>query len=233
MRRTGALLLTALWLTTAAQAQVPGDAAKGEQIWGKCTGCHQIGNDAQDRIGPHLNGIFGRPAAAHDGYKYSKPMQRAAADGLIWTVETLDAYIKNPKALVSGTRMSFPGMRDDGDRADLLAYLRRFSDNPRDIPETALNVRSFEHDLSPEILAIKGDPEFGEYLASECVSCHQTSGAATGIPSITSWPEEDFVAAMHGYKSKLRPHPVMQMMAGRLANEEIAALAAYFATLGQ
>jgi cytochrome c len=225
--------LGVVWMAFTAMAQATGDAVLGEKLWSNCAGCHQIGPDAKDRIGPHLNRIFGRPAGAHDGYKYSKPMQRAGADGLIWTVETLDAYIENPRALVSGTRMSFPGMKVAEDRENLLAFLRRHSDNPRDIPETALNVRPFEHQLPPEILAIKGDPEFGAYLASECVSCHQTSGAATGIPSIVGWPEEDFVAGMHGYKSKLRPHPVMQMLAGRLANEEIAALAAYFATLGK
>ena len=86
-------------------------------------------------------------------------------------------------------------------------------------------------DLSPEILAIEGDPDYGEYLASECQTCHQADGSDQGIPSVTGWPAEDFVVAMHAYKQKLRPHPVMQMMAGRLNEEEIAALAAYFATL--
>ena len=76
-----------------------------------------------------------------------------------------------------------------------------------------------------------GDPDYGEYLASECKTCHQQSGADDGIPSITHWPEEDFVVAMHAYKQKVRPHPVMQMMAGRLTDEEIAALAAYFKDL--
>ena len=58
-------------------------------------------------------------------------------------------------------------------------------------------------------------------------------GGDDGIPSIVLWPEEDFVIAMHAYKNKTRPNPVMQMMAGRLNAEEIAALAAYFATLDQ
>ena len=87
------------------------------------------------------------------------------------------------------------------------------------------------HNLDPAIIAIKGDPEWGEYLSSECTTCHKVDGADEGIPSITQWPEEDFVIAMHAYKQKLRPHPVMQMMAGRLSDEEIAALAAYFKTL--
>lgn len=85
--------------------------------------------------------------------------------------------------------------------------------------------------LSDEILSIEGDPDYGEYLSSECMTCHQTDGDDEGIPSIVGWPTEDFVIAMHAYRQKVRPHPVMQMMAGRLGNEEIAALAAYFAAL--
>jgi cytochrome c len=82
------------------------------------------------------------------------------------------------------------------------------------------------------VLAIVGDPAYGEYLSSECSTCHQRNGSDQGIPSVTGWPTEDFVVAMHAYKEKIRPHPVMQMMAGRLSDEEIAALAAYFADLG-
>jgi cytochrome c len=82
--------------------------------------------------------------------------------------------------------------------------------------------------VAPEILALTGDKEYGEYLASDCTTCHQADGADKGIPSITGWPQEIFVIVMHAYKNKDRAHPVMQMMAGRLSNEEIAALAAYF-----
>ena len=83
-------------------------------------------------------------------------------------------------------------------------------------------------DVDPAILAIAGDRDYGEYLSSECTTCHQASGADKGIPSITGWPVEDFVVAMHAYKVKHRPHPVMQMMASRLSEEEIASLAVYF-----
>ena len=151
------------------------------------------------------------------------------ADGLVWTIETLDAYIENPRSLISGTRMSYRGLKDQTKRNDLLAYLRAFSDRPRDIPEASPTARASEHVLPPEILAMQGDPEFGAYLSSECTTCHQRDGSDQGIPSITHWPTEDFVVAMHAYKRQLRPHPVMQMMAGRLTDEEIAALAAYFA----
>ncbi|MHA6263793.1 c-type cytochrome [Arenibacterium sp. CAU 1754] len=212
-------------------AESIGDAERGAKLFRQCSACHQVGEGAENRIGPHLNGIFGRKAAAIDGFFYSKGIKRAADDGLVWDIDRLDAYLENPRALVSGTRMSFGGMSKAQDRHDVLAYLRRFSDNPQDIPEAQPTAQAREVELPPEILAIVGDPEYGEYLSNECTTCHKRDGSSEGIPSITLWPEEDFVVAMHAYKRKLRPHPVMQMMAGRLSDEEIAALAAYFGAL--
>lgn len=215
-----------------AAADLIGDAVRGEDLFKRqCSACHQIGPEARNRVGPRLNGLFGRGAGALEDFDYSKGMRRMGADGLTWTLETLDAYIANPRALVSGTRMNYRGMADPEARAALMAFLREWSDKPRDIPEAEPTARRTDHDLDPAILAIKGDPDYGEYLSSECVTCHQTDGSDQGIPTITNWPEEDFVVAMHAYKRKLRPHPVMQMMAGRLSDDEIAALAAYFATI--
>ncbi|MFP7571888.1 c-type cytochrome [Marivita sp. S2033] len=213
------------------EATALGDRDRGGEIFAQCAGCHMVGPNAKNRIGPHLNGVFDRRAGAVDGFSYSKSLKRAAADGLTWDFEHLDAYLENPKALVSGTRMSFDGLKSPQDRHDVLAYLRQFSDNPQDIPEAAPTAQAREVDLPPDILAIVGDREYGAYLASECTTCHQPDGSDKGIPSITLWPTEDFVIAMHAYKRKLRSHPVMQMMAERLSDEEIAALAAYFAEL--
>ncbi len=208
-----------------------GDTERGEALFSQCKGCHQVGPEAESRIGPHLNGIFGRQAGAISEFRYSKSMQRAGADGLTWDHDTLGAYLANPRSLVSGTRMSFRGLKDPQDLADVMAFLRSYSDNPRDIPESAPTLRADDPDLTPEVLAMQGDAEFGEYLSAECTTCHQADGSAEGIPSITNWPSEDFVMAMHAYKQSLRPHPVMQMIAGRLSDEEIAALAAYFEDL--
>lgn len=146
----------------------------------------------------------------------------------MWDYATLDAFIENPRALVSGTRMSFRGIDDPQERDDLLAYLRQFSASPSDIPEAAPTAEAVDHEVAPEILAIVGDPAYGEYLSGECTSCHQIGNSSDGIPSIANWPAEDFVIAMHAYKDGVRANPAMQMMAGRLSNEEIAALAAYF-----
>ena len=225
-------LLLAAAVSTPVAANLIGDADRGATLFQRqCSACHRIGPDAVNRVGPQLNGLFGRRAAAVPDFTYSKSMARMGSDGLTWTLETLDAYVENPKALVSGTRMAYKGLKDEGQRADLLAFLRDYSDRPRDIPEAEPTARKTLPDLAPEVLAIEGDPEYGAYLSSECSTCHQRDGSDRGIPSITEWPAEDFVIAMHAYKEKLRPHPVMQMMAGRLSNEEIAALAAYFSAL--
>lgn len=210
-----------------------GNAEAGEALFAECRSCHQIGAGAENSIGPHLNLLFGRKAASVADFKYSDSLIRAASNGLEWHADTLSQYIADPRTFASGTRMSYAGMKDAGDRKDLIAYLRRFSDNPRDIPEADPTTVGTDHEVDPEILALKGDPEYGEYLSSECTTCHQVSGSDNGIPSIVMWPEEQFVTAMHAYKDKVRPNQVMQLMAGRLSNDEIAALAAYFKDLEQ
>ncbi|MEL6978477.1 MAG: c-type cytochrome [Pseudomonadota bacterium] len=215
-------------LAPPAAAEEIGDAERGAEIWLKCSSCHAIGPEAEHKTGPHLNELFGRRAASFEAFKYSKAMRRAGADGLTWERETLEIYIENPKSLVSKTTMRFRGVKDPGDRADLIAFLRIYSANPRDIPESAPTALPTDPDVAPEILAIKGDAAYGEYLSSECKTCHLADGADEGIPSIVGWRAEDFVIAMQAYKVKARPHPVMQMMAGRLSDEEIAGLAAYF-----
>jgi cytochrome c len=78
----------------------------------------------------------------------------------------------------------------------------------------------------------KGDAALGEYLSSECVTCHQKSGQVTaGVPAITGWPEDQFVAVLQSYKDKHRDNVTMQTIAGRLSAEDMAALAAYFGKL--
>lgn len=223
----------ALCVAQTAGAQELGDSARGETLFRQCKACHQVGPGASDRVGPHLNNLFGRRAGSHEGFPYSRDMIRAAAAGLEWHADTLHIYLENPKNLVSGTRMSFDGLSDARDRTDLLAYLRRFSADPSNIPEADPTATATDHTVAPEILAIVGDPDYGEYLSTECTTCHRADGGDSGIPSITLWPEEDFVIAMHAYKNEYRAHPVMQMIAGRLSDDEIAALAAYFGSLDQ
>jgi cytochrome c553 len=77
----------------------------------------------------------------------------------------------------------------------------------------------------------QGDKALGEYLSSECVTCHQLSGRYQGIPPIVWWPEQSFVEIMEEYRSKKRNNPVMQTIAAKFSKDEIAALAAYFGSV--
>ena len=86
-------------------------------------------------------------------------------------------------------------------------------------------------EVSDEILAIVGDIDYGEYLSSECTTCHHAQGLDEGIPSITGWPIESFVWSLHSYKSGARKHPIMEMVTQRLSNEEIASLAIFFESI--
>jgi cytochrome c553 len=80
-------------------------------------------------------------------------------------------------------------------------------------------------------VGIAADRALGEYLSSECVTCHQLTGRYEGIPPIIGWPESSFIEIMNEYRTKHRSNEVMQTIAGRLSNEEVAALAAYFGSL--
>ena len=75
------------------------------------------------------------------------------------------------------------------------------------------------------------DIEYGEYLSNQCTTCHQLSGKDNGIPPIVGWDAESFIAVLGSYKRKERENQAMQTIAASLGDEEIAALAAYFATL--
>lgn len=77
-----------------------------------------------------------------------------------------------------------------------------------------------------------GDRALGEYLAAECLGCHQLSGRSeAGIPPIIAWPDAQFVAVLRSYRLRERDNPIMQTIAGRLSDDEMAALAAYFGSL--
>ena len=79
--------------------------------------------------------------------------------------------------------------------------------------------------------AVKGDMEYGQYLSAECVTCHSATGKDKGIPPITGWDAESFVAVVNSYKQKELENEAMQVIAARLDDEQIASLALYFATL--
>ena len=105
-------------------AAAAGDAEAGGKLFSKtCGGCHSIGENARSGFGPHLNGVIGRQAGSLPGYQFSEAMKNS---GVVWTPETLAAYIEAPKKVVKGTRMIFWGISDPQKIDNLLAYLETF-----------------------------------------------------------------------------------------------------------
>ncbi len=99
------------------------DAAAGEKVFLKCKACHQVGETAKNAVGPVLNGVVGRHSGTVEGYNYSEANKNS---GLTWDEATLKEYLKNPKAKVPGTKMIFPGLPNDADIDNIIAYLKQF-----------------------------------------------------------------------------------------------------------
>jgi cytochrome c len=119
--------MTVLALTGfAGSAFAEGDAAAGEKVFNKCKACHAVGDGAKNKVGPELNGIVGRTAGSADGFKYSDAMLAKKAEGMVWTEEAIDAYLTKPKDYIPGNKMSFPGLKKEDDRANVIAYLKTF-----------------------------------------------------------------------------------------------------------
>ena len=113
-----ALVGTVCGLAGTAVAQ--GDPAKGEKVFVRCKACHVV-DQAQNRVGPHLIGLFGREAGAVEDFKYSDAMKNA---GIVWDEATLDAYLADPRGYIAGNKMAFPGLKKEDERADVIAYLK-------------------------------------------------------------------------------------------------------------
>lgn len=113
----GGLLLCAT-LAGSAAAESSADAARGAQVYERCAACHAL---ETDRTGPRHCGLIGRRAGSVPGFPYSPAMRRA---GFVWNGKTLDRFLRSPTTAVPGTSMGYDGIKDDGERRDLILFLR-------------------------------------------------------------------------------------------------------------
>lgn len=111
--------------------------AQGETVYKKCKACHAVGADAKNKVGPQQNNLFGRVAGTAKGYKYSDAMIAAGKAGLVWTDESLAAWLKAPKKYVKGNKMPFSSLKNDEDIAAVIAYLKTFDSDG--LPEAGAN----------------------------------------------------------------------------------------------
>ena len=114
-------VLIAAAVPLSARAQ---DVAAGERSFKKCLPCHSIGEGAKNKVGPELNGIDGRHSGTAPGYSYSEANKKS---GVTWDKTQFLEYIKDPRAKIPGTKMIFPGIKNEKEAENLWAYLSSFS----------------------------------------------------------------------------------------------------------
>jgi cytochrome c len=119
------ILLLAFNSTEAQEVRSAGTDA-GAAVFKKCMACHQVGPNAQNGIGPVLNGVVGRQAGQYPGYAYSSANK---ASGLVWDEQSLARYLRAPGDVVPGTKMISTGLKKEQELADIVAYLKRFDHN--------------------------------------------------------------------------------------------------------
>lgn len=99
------------------------DAKAGEKVFAQCRVCHQVGEKARNAVGPILNGLFGRTSGTIEGYNYSEANKKAE---IVWTEESFAEYIRNPRAMIPGTKMIYAGLKDDKRIQELIAFLKQY-----------------------------------------------------------------------------------------------------------
>jgi len=117
------LLLGAIIVAASAGVAAAQSAADGEREFAVCRACHQVGDTAENMLGPQLNGLDGRKAGSIADYPYSEAMKNS---GITWNDASFKQYIADPQAMVKGTKMPFAGLKDEKKVADLWAFLRQF-----------------------------------------------------------------------------------------------------------
>ncbi len=117
------MVVSAALIVMSMGSAVAQDVQKGENSFKKCLVCHAIGPGAKNKIGPELNGLDGRKAGTVPDYNYSDANKNS---GIVWDEATFKEYIKDPRAKIPGTKMTFPGIKNEQEINDLWAYLKQF-----------------------------------------------------------------------------------------------------------
>ena len=117
------LAIAGIMMVAAAGGALAQDLAAGENSFKKCLPCHSVGEDAKNKVGPVLNGLDGRKSGTIEGYNYTEANKNS---GITWDEATFREYIKDPKAKIPGTKMTFPGLKDPKQIDDIVAYLKQF-----------------------------------------------------------------------------------------------------------
>jgi cytochrome c len=107
------------------------DAAAGEQVFKKCTACHNADKGGANALGPNLYGVLGEPIGKGKGFPFSPALSGVGGS---WNWDNLSAWLMSPKKFAPGTKMTFAGLSNPQDRANVIAFLNSHSDSPQPLP---------------------------------------------------------------------------------------------------
>jgi cytochrome c len=123
MKKLTLSALVVIASSAAASSALAQDAAAGKTSFNKCMACHAIGDGAQNKVGPQLNGLDGRKSGTAPDYSYSEANKNS---GITWNDAQFKEYIKEPKAKIPGTKMSFAGIKNEKEADDLWAFISQY-----------------------------------------------------------------------------------------------------------
>ncbi len=191
-----AAVIVSVLIVSLARADEPLD--DGARLFKRCAACHSL-EPGVNKVGPSLSGLVGQPSGSLDNYRYSSAM---AGAGLVWDPDTLNEFLRNPRGMLPGIRMSFPGIRDDEDRATLVAWLEQstapggsaMAENGMMGTDGGGGMMSQDGSgmmemmpgttglMMPKMDAVKGKELF---VTKGCVACHAVNGiGGTDAPAL-------------------------------------------------
>lgn len=143
------------------------DATKGEQVFKKCAACHNADPGGANALGPALHGVLGRPVASHAGFAYSDALKGAGGN---WGWDNMSAWLANPKKFAPGNKMTFAGLSNPEERANVIAFLNSRSGSPLPVPAAPAAAAPVEG----------ADPKAAEKAAAET----EIGGGAEKAPNV-------------------------------------------------
>jgi cytochrome c len=170
------------------------DAAKGEKLAQKCVSCHTFSADGKNKVGPGLYGVIGRVSGTHPDFTYSEPMKAHAKP---WTFADLNHFLVRPKEFIPGTKMTFPGLPNVQDRADLLAWLDKQSASPAPLP-TPEEIAAEQAALKTEEAPAEGAAAPAEGAAAPAEGAAAPAEGAAAPVEGTAAPAEGAAAPAEG-----------------------------------
>lgn len=198
------------------------------QLATPCLACHSVTAEKTGYVGPTLAGVAGRALGTDPKYVYSDAFVRKSEEGSVWDRNTLNDFLMNPQGFVEGNAMNYPGIQSDAERDTLLHWLLN---DPSGDPAALKDANYSSVPEVQSILARTADVEYGEYLAGECLTCHQLSDSRGQIPPIHKLTRDYLVFALLEYQNGTRDNSTMQSVVSSLSDEDIAALSQVFARI--